>query len=106
MYSQLKSRFITLEYKTLTRKHGELIESEETYTFKGYISYSFEHLINSGVDIKDAKATVITTPTEIIEALKYDGISILVDANFNKVRNVIPYRDPFTSNVGTYELVI
>lgn len=106
MYKHIVTKFVPLEYKRLTRSQGELVESEETYTFKGHVSYSFEHLVNSGVDIRDVKATIFTTPSNIEEALTYDGIAILVDKSYLKVRKIIPYFDAFTRKIAKYELIV
>lgn len=100
----IAERFIPIKYKTVELIRGELIESDEEFTFYGYMTSSLEHLVNAGIDITNISATVITN-LENVKCLK-EGYLIDVDGKYIAITKIIKYRDPFSDEYNTFEVLI
>lgn len=103
MYNYFKSRFVDINYKTVSLIQGEFEESD-VKTFKGYISHSLQHLIDAGVNVDNIKASIITSSEFISEVIV--GSMIEVDGEYVKVKKIHPWRNPFGDDISTYEVLV
>lgn len=104
MYNWLLNRLHPINYKTITSCKGELVESSEIFTFSGYVSYSFEHLVNAGVDVTGIKASIVTD--KVGRDKLEEGYLIEIENGFYAITKIISYTNPFSSDQATFEVLI